>query len=204
MPTMGAGRRVRMTDPRGYITTFAFDAAGQDVGRIDPLLRRTSFAYDGAGRRIRKLDPRGSAFVSYAYDAAGQQTGEIQPGGVSIEFRHDLAGRRVLVSDPTGRTTPLTTPPGRFQRVRQPLSKRVSYAYDPAGRRSTLWDPDGRRITHARRRTGNSPNCSARSTDSTSSPTTGAGREVRKTLANGRPRHAGLRRRRSSDRGSYH
>ena len=55
----GNGRRVRVMNPLGAITTSVYDTDGELVATIDPLGNRTTFGYDNAGNRVRTTNPLG-------------------------------------------------------------------------------------------------------------------------------------------------
>jgi len=48
--------RVKTTDPRLNVTTYAYDDAGRRISVTDPLNKVTTFTYDVAGNQLSVTD----------------------------------------------------------------------------------------------------------------------------------------------------
>ena len=53
------GNRTSITDARGGVSQFQYDALNRNVKVIDPLTHETTFEFDGVGNRIKIVDARG-------------------------------------------------------------------------------------------------------------------------------------------------
>ena len=125
-----------MIDPRGYATSFSYDAAGRKRTETDPLGRVTTFSYDAVGNLARRVNARGQV-VTYTYSANRELTGEQYPAGRRQTYTYDDAGNRTRIADATGVTT---------------------LAYDTRNLLESLTNPDGQTVTYRynalRQRTG--------------------------------------------------
>ncbi|URN10956.1 DUF6461 domain-containing protein [Streptomyces radiopugnans] len=138
-----------MTTPRGRVTEYGYDAAGNRTSVTTPLGEKATFIYDKAGRILSKTDPRGNAAgadpaahtTSYAYDAVGRQVTAVDPRG------------NTTGADPARYTTPYGyDPAGNLTKTRH-----FAYTYDAAGQMLTrtysggsiayTYDDDGRTST---------------------------------------------------------
>ena len=112
----GQGRRVRVTDAAGIVTSYAFNARGdlQEVmldDRPGGLQLKTRTTYDAQGRILRVTEGAGSAAArttEYRYDLLGRRTHEIiDPAGLQLttRYEYDAAGNVVLKRDALGHGT---------------------------------------------------------------------------------------------------
>ncbi|WP_328471701.1 polymorphic toxin-type HINT domain-containing protein [Actinoplanes sp. NBC_00393] len=78
------GRLLKVQDPRNYVTSYGYDAAGRLAEITDArgakLIRNT---YDAAGRVAEQLDPEGGK-TSFAWNAAEQIATTTDPDGVVV------------------------------------------------------------------------------------------------------------------------
>ncbi|MFI5897483.1 DUF6531 domain-containing protein [Actinoplanes sp. NPDC051513] len=78
------GRLLKVQDPRGYVTSYGYDAAGRLAEITDArghkLIRNT---YDASGRVAAQLDPLG-ARTTFAWDAGQQIARTTDPDGVAV------------------------------------------------------------------------------------------------------------------------
>ncbi|MFF5292143.1 nucleic acid/nucleotide deaminase domain-containing protein [Paractinoplanes globisporus] len=78
------GRLLKTQDPRGYVTSYAYDAGGRLAQITDArghqLIRNT---YDAGGRVAQQLDPEG-AKTTFAWDAVQQVARTTDPDGVAV------------------------------------------------------------------------------------------------------------------------
>jgi YD repeat-containing protein len=57
-----------VTDPRGNVTQFTYDAADQKTSEIDPRGKQTTFAYDNVGEMTSSTDTLGRR-KEFTFDA---------------------------------------------------------------------------------------------------------------------------------------
>jgi RHS repeat-associated protein len=78
------GRLLKVQDPRSYVTSYGYDAAGRLAEITDArghkLIRNT---YDASGRVAEQLDPLG-AKTTFAWDAGQQIARTTDPDGVAV------------------------------------------------------------------------------------------------------------------------
>ncbi|MDR7268564.1 YD repeat-containing protein [Pelomonas saccharophila] len=103
----GQGRKLKITDSRGTVTTQVFNAKGElaDVIVDDVaggLKLKTSYSYDAQSRVLTVVEGAGTAAsrkTAYAYDILGRRTSEIvDPEGLKlkISYEYDAAGRLAI------------------------------------------------------------------------------------------------------------
>jgi YD repeat-containing protein len=133
------GQQIRITDPNGVVTALAYDLKGQLLSQtIDPngLNLVTSYTYDGLGNTLLVNKP--NAQLLYAYDKLGRRTQErVDPYGLNIT--------RSYVFDGKGNVTQATDPNGAITRFAYDKNDRLVYSVDPLGNvRFTKHDAEGR------------------------------------------------------------
>jgi RHS repeat-associated protein len=117
-----AGQVLTATDPRGEVTTYAYDAKGDLVRATNAKHQGTQFtSFDPDGRPLTILDPNGLLttltynfrgevtsrieaqwVTTYAYDPVGQLTTLTRPDGSRLAFTYDAAHRVIGVADSLG------------------------------------------------------------------------------------------------------
>lgn len=122
-----------MTDFRGGVWHYTYDAAGNRINTRDPLGRNTSATHDAAGRVLTLTEP-GGLTTSYQYDARGRLVQQIR-GGEMTRYTY--------------------TPAGQLQSVVEPNGYQVSYSYDAAQRLVAVQDNRGATIAYALDAAGN-------------------------------------------------
>lgn len=110
-----------MTDPRGGIWVFGYDAFGNRVSAKDPLGQTTRYAYDLAGRVASQTDPnelqtkfvydvrgrltqltRDTEVTSFAYMPSGKLAEVVLANGYAVKYSYDAAQRLIGASDNRG------------------------------------------------------------------------------------------------------
>ncbi len=140
--------KIRVTDPRGVVSTFAYDLFGNkvresqavsypasvpSVGFVRPVY---TYAYDKADRLLSVTDPRtGSVQTTFGYDALDHKTVVIE-GFTSIESRrsdtvYDAAGNVLQVTTGTAVTLGQQTASG----IAYNRPAVTNYGYDALGRK---------------------------------------------------------------------
>ena len=119
------------TDPRGSVSSYTYDAAGNQTSFRNALNQATTFTYDAAGRVLTQTDPNGLV-TAYAYDARGRVLSMAQGGsGAATE------------------TTNFTyTPSGQVASTAQPNGYAATYIYDAAQRLVGATDNRGNSIAY--------------------------------------------------------
>lgn len=118
----GFSQVLTATDPRGHVTTYAYDGKG-NLGSVTNALGQTVkfTAYDADGRPLSITDPnglvtkltynfrgqvtsrtRGQRVTTYSYDPIGQLVKITKPDGSYLSAAYDAAHRLVGVSDTLG------------------------------------------------------------------------------------------------------
>ncbi len=121
-----------LTNPRGTVTSFGYDALNRQTLRIDAygvsgLERTTTTVYDAVGN-TRSVTNAIGAVTSLVYDALNRQTQMIEAYGVG-----DLARTTTTVYDAVGNVRSVTNPRGIL----------TSFAYDALNRRVNQYDDNG-------------------------------------------------------------
>ncbi|MDE3071430.1 MAG: putative Ig domain-containing protein, partial [Pseudomonadota bacterium] len=153
------------------ISTFAYDARGEQVGETDAVgrsrQRSTSRAYDAFGRVIRRTDANGN-ILSTSYDALGRQVSssqvvdgtaritqttydafartvtQIDALGNTTVYQYDLANHKRIVTTPDGvQLTVISDAHGDTVEVTDGAGNSTTYTYDGDGRRLTSTDALG-------------------------------------------------------------
>lgn len=95
-----------VTDARGAITQYAYDAAGHRTQVTDGLNHVTSFAYDAVGNQVAMTDAN-SHTTQYQYDNDNRRTRVIYTDITSDSTGYDALGRTTSKTDQAGLTTPI-------------------------------------------------------------------------------------------------
>jgi RHS repeat-associated protein len=122
---------VRVVDPVGDTTSFAYDATGCIVAVTAPGGGVTAYDRDAMGRVTVVTDPVGRV-TTLTWGLRGQLLSRISPDGGVEAWTYDGEGNPVSYTDADGRTTRVEF--GAFDLpVAQvdPAGGRVEYAYDP-------------------------------------------------------------------------
>lgn len=167
-----AGQLETLTDPRGKVTTFEYDAAENQtevtypgnirltrtfdpVGRVatetdprgntdgaDPSKFTTTYTYDDAGRVLTQKDARGNVTTN-AYDAAGNLETLTNSDSKVTSYTYDKADRLTKTTDPVGSSTISYDVMGHVASRTDATGAMTSYTYDKAGRMTTMTTPRG-------------------------------------------------------------
>ena len=146
---------VTSADPDGGVTSYAYDAAGNQVSLTEPdgvvvtsayspLNKVTSISYSGSsahsvdysydanGAPTGMVDASGTS--SYTYDPFGELTAQTNGAGKTIDYAYNSLGEQTSITYPLGSGATWAT------------SDAVSYSYDPAGRLTSLSDFAGNTV----------------------------------------------------------
>ncbi|MEV4181626.1 LamG-like jellyroll fold domain-containing protein [Streptosporangium canum] len=149
------------TPPGGSALTpkvsFGYDAAGRQIKVTDQRNFVTSTEYDALGRPVRVTDPGpsgpGGQWVA-EYDLLGEQLAMIDPTGARAEATYDELGRKITATQierkPTtaAHTTTMTyDSAGNLITSVAPGTKTTSYTVNVAGQITSVTDPNNKKST---------------------------------------------------------
>ncbi len=117
---------ISMTDPRGYVTQYQYDKAGNRTLVWDASNNKTTFVHDKLNRVTRETDPLGKA-IRYSYDDASRLTSITDRLNRVRSFGYDEANRKTSETWYTGPT----------------INQVQSFGYDDVGNLTSTTDPDG-------------------------------------------------------------
>ena len=140
----------RITNQRGVVTEFTYDANGNLVTKIEAVglteERQTSFSYDHNNQLISMTtladDNTAAATTSFEYDEYGNVVLVTDPQGHTTQYLdHDVMGNATRVVDAKGNEWTLEYDAmGRLLAVTDPLSHQTSYEYDGNGNQTAMVD----------------------------------------------------------------
>jgi RHS repeat-associated protein len=145
------GRRIASTDERGHTTTYEYDpncgCANRQTRITDALGNVTSFTYDANGNQLTMTDAKGNA-TTYEYDANNRRTRIQFPDGTTAATSYDALGRSVATTDQAGNTTRFDyNEVGLLVKVTDALGQTTTFAYDEVGNRVSQTDANNRTTT---------------------------------------------------------
>jgi RHS repeat-associated protein len=152
--TYDAGDHVAsVTDPRGLVTTYAYDGLGQLWQQVSPDTGTTSYTYDTYGRRASMTRADGTQ-TTYGYDSLNRLT-SVNAGGLTHSFTYDSCtngiGRLCSDSDATGATSYSYTPEGWIAGRGFTIGSTtyaLGYSHDSIGHVTTVNYPDGNHVNY--------------------------------------------------------
>jgi RHS repeat-associated protein len=150
------GRPLKITDPLGHATEYAYDPNGNLEEETDANGHTTKYVYNADNERTKVIKPSG-AILETGYDGAGNVTSQTDGNKKTTEYLRNVLGQPVEVIDPPGRKTlEEFDAAGNLKAVIDPAERETSYAYDKADRligvdysseatpdASFEYDPDG-------------------------------------------------------------
>ncbi len=156
-----AGNRTQVTDPLGRVSTYTYDPDGRMSSMVDargnavganPAEYTTSYAYDAAGNQVQATDPLGLV-SKQVFDRVGNVSTSTNQKNLNTTFLYDSMNRVTRATAPVvGATNWTYTTMGYVATRTDPLStatvpRVASWAYDLAGRVVERKDAAGRRFT---------------------------------------------------------
>jgi RHS repeat-associated protein len=122
-----------MTNPLGYQTSYAYNAAGLLTSTTDADGRTITYGYDAIGEKTSETWVGGNYTATYQYNGAGQLTEASDPFS-TYTYTYDADGRETSVSNAGTPNVPAVT---------------LTYTYDNYGNRTSLSDSLGAEISYA-------------------------------------------------------
>lgn len=147
-----------ITDARGKLTTYGYDANGNNTSVVQDGHTVSETTYNAAGQITSTTDGNGQT-TTYTYDAYGNLTSSTDPLAHKTTYTYDAAGRVLTKVDPRGnepganpadfRTSYTYDASGNKLTETDPLGHTTSYTYDAAGNRTSSTDARGNTTTYA-------------------------------------------------------
>ena len=140
------------------VTSYGYDALGNQVVITDTLGRVSLSGYDAANRLITTTNALSGTTI-YAYDAAGNRISVTNANGHSTHYGYDSLNRTVVVTDSLGGTTHYAyNTLGQQTVITNALNYATNKSYDNSNRLALIsdalgytttvtYDPLGRRLT---------------------------------------------------------
>jgi RHS repeat-associated protein len=121
------GRPLKVTDPLGGVTKYAYDADGNVESVTDPNGHKTKFTYDADDEQT-KVEKASGAIEETGYDGASQVTSQTDGDKHKTTYVRNVLEQPVETIDP--------------------LERKTTRTFDAAGNLLTKTDPDGRTTTY--------------------------------------------------------
>ncbi len=139
------GEVLTETDPRGNVTSYAYDSKGNRTSVTDALGHVTSTpSYDANGRPLTIIDPNGVT-TSLTYNKRGWLMSRTA-GTLQTDYIHDKAGNLIQVTQPDGSYLTYSYDPAhRPTGIAYAAGDHIAYTLDAAGNRTKeqAFDPSG-------------------------------------------------------------
>ncbi|NUR01562.1 MAG: RHS repeat-associated core domain-containing protein [Streptomyces sp.] len=151
------GQLETVTDPRGKVERFGYDATGNQISLTFPDHSRQTWEFDSAGRVTGAIDPRGNVSdadpakftTKFGYDDAGRPTSTTDTKGNTTRNEYDSAGNLSSVTDAAGKVTTYTyDDANRLTDVKDSAGHTVHMAYDALGHVASRTDAAGAKTTY--------------------------------------------------------
>jgi RHS repeat-associated protein len=134
-------------EPAEFTTSIERDAQGRPLKVTDPLGGATEYAYDADGNLESVIGPNGHE-TRFTYDADDEQTTVERPGGAVEETGYDDAGQVISQTDGNEHeTTYVRNALEEPVETVDPLDRTTTRTFDAAGNLETETDPEGRTTT---------------------------------------------------------
>ena len=137
------GRPVKVTDPLGGATEYAYDADGNLESVADQNGHETRFTYDADDEQTKVERPDG-AVEETGYDEAGQVISQTDGNEDETTYVRNALEELVETVDPLGRKTTRTFDrAGNLESETDPEDRTTTFHYDEAGRLGEIEYSDG-------------------------------------------------------------
>jgi RHS repeat-associated protein len=128
------GRPLKVIDPLGHASEYAYDANGNLEKRTNANGHTTKYTYNADNERTKVEKPNG-AILETGYDGAGNVTSQTDGNKKTTTYVRNALGQPVEVVDPLSRKTiEEFDDAGNLKAMNDPAERKTSYAYDKADR----------------------------------------------------------------------
>lgn len=127
-------RPIKVTDPLGHETKFAYDKDGNVESTTDALGHATKYSYDADNERT-KVEKANGTTTEAAYDSEGAVKSRTDGNGYTTKYEHDALEQLTETIDPLERKTKREyDAAGNLKKSEDALGRTISYSYDSADR----------------------------------------------------------------------
>lgn len=139
-----------VTDPRGKVTDYNYDANGNLTQIIQPGNVTTSFAYNATTGKLTSTTDPNAKTTSFTYGANGNLTRITDPLGKATNLNYDSSGRLIEKKDPRLKIwTYAYNAANQITSVDPPLVPATTYTYTKVGQLKTVTDARTNTLTYA-------------------------------------------------------
>lgn len=130
----GRGQPVKVTDPLGRETEYAYDENGNLETVTDANEHTTTYTYNADDERT-EVEAANEDMTKVAYDSMGSVKSRTDGNGHTTSYEHDVLDQLTEEEDPLERTTTRKYDAGgNLEETEDAIERTVSYAYDKANR----------------------------------------------------------------------
>jgi RHS repeat-associated protein len=128
------GRPIKVTDPLGHETKFAYDKNGNLESTTNALGHTTKYTYNADDEQTKVEEPNGST-TGFTYGSMGEVKSQTNSNGKTTKYEHDVLGQPTETIDPLERKSKREYDVvGNLKKTEDALGRTISYAYDNADR----------------------------------------------------------------------
>ena len=139
-----AGRITQITDPKGQILGYAYDANGDLATFTDQGDNQTTFSYDTQHNLVAIHDPLGRPALTNVFDSDGRLIAVVDANGKRTDLVHDLASQQETITDARGSTVIVQYDnDGNVIQRTDPFGNVTTLTYDSRDNQLTETDPLG-------------------------------------------------------------
>lgn len=132
----------KVTDPRGYQTTYSYDANGNMASKMDPLQNPTYYTYNSLNKILSITVYPGSSRTSFTYDTLGNMLTMTNPMNCLTQYGNDSRGNLTSIINALNQTTILAYNQYNYlTSITDPTTAVTSFTYDSVGNLQTQSDP---------------------------------------------------------------
>lgn len=136
-----------ITDPKGHVTQFEYDAAGHTTKVTNNAGNNTAFTYNAKGQVLTATDAMGN-MTHFAYNAQNDLISVTDPLGNKTLFEYDDLSRPVKITDPKGNKTTLAYDAlDQLTSITDALNRAKIFGYDSNGNKVSETDAKGHTTT---------------------------------------------------------
>lgn len=127
-------RPIKVTDPLGHETKYAYDRDGNLESVTDPLGHATKYTYDADNEKT-KVEAANGTTTETAYDSEGEVKSKTNGNGKTTKYEHNALEELTETIDPLERkTTREYDKAGNLEKVKDPEGRTTTLTYDKADR----------------------------------------------------------------------